>query len=141
MTDACTRQTVRRTGEDANLFDHPTRYGTHPNKMRCVVLESPYRGKTESERLANIDYARRAVRDALERGESVMASHLLYPQDGILDDDDKIERATGINAGHAWLHRADCLVVYIDRGISEGMEAGIKVARFHGIKIEERSIG
>lgn len=121
-------------------FNHPEKYGAHPKSMRCVVIESPYRGDTELETLANVDYARRCVRDALERGESPIASHLLFPQNGILDDADKVERAFGINAGHAWLHRADAVVVYTDRGISEGMEAGIKTAELHRIPIEKRTI-
>jgi hypothetical protein len=49
-----------------------------------------------------------------------------------------MERAHGINAGHAWLRAADAMVVYTDRGISDGMRAGINTATFNRIPIEYR---
>jgi hypothetical protein len=107
-----------------------------PRQMRRVVLESPYAGDLSH----NTAYARGCVRDSLRRGEAPLASHLLYTQPGILDDTIPNERAHGINAGHAWLHLADAVVVYTDRGISEGMQAGINVAQFNGIPIEYRRI-
>lgn len=109
--------------------------------LRRVILESPYRGKTPIETLANIDYARRCIRDCLDRNEAPIASHLLYTQDGILDDDDPSERSLGIDAGHAWISSAHCVVAYIDRGISEGMEEGMKVARESNIPVEMRKLG
>jgi hypothetical protein len=111
--------------------------GPHPADMRRVVLESPFAGDIA----ANIAYARRCIRDSLKRGESPIASHLLYTQEGILRDDDPVERAHGINAGHAWLYACDAVVVYTDRGISEGMKAGIRTAEMHRIIIEYRTIG
>jgi hypothetical protein len=78
--------------------------------MRRIILVSPFAGDS----VANINYARACVRDALLRGEAPLASHLLYTQPGILDDDDRNERAHGINAGHAWLHLADAVVAYTD---------------------------
>lgn len=63
-----------------------------------VILESPYVGKTPAERAGNIAYARAAMRDCLLRGESPFASHLLYTQPGVLDDDDAEERAIGITS-------------------------------------------
>lgn len=107
-----------------------------PRQMRRVVLESPYAGDIE----ANVNYARACIRDSLLRGEAPLASHLLYTQPGILNDADQNERAHGINAGHAWLHLADAMVVYTDRGISVGMLAGINSAMFYRIPIERRSI-
>lgn len=107
-----------------------------PRQMRRVILESPYAGDIA----ANEDYARECVRDSLLRGEAPLASHLLYTQAGILDDTIPNERAHGINAGHAWLHLADAVVIYTDRGISGGMEAGIRTAEFNGIPVERRSI-
>lgn len=107
-----------------------------PAQMRRVILESPFAGDVAG----NIEYARACIRDSLLRGEAPLASHLLYTQPGILSDDDGRERAHGINAGHAWLHLADAVVVYTDRGISAGMAAGIRLAEFHGKPIEMRSI-
>lgn len=104
--------------------------------MRRVILESPFAGDVAG----NVEYARACVRDSLLRGEAPLASHLLYTQPGILNDDDRAERAHGINAGHAWLHLADAVVVYTDRGISDGMRAGIRLAELHGKPVETRSI-
>jgi hypothetical protein len=104
-------------------------------EMRRVILESPYSGDVE----ANVAYARACVRDSLLRGEAPLASALLYTQPGILDDNDRNERAHGITAGHAWMHLADAVVVYTDRGISSGMEAGIRVAEFYSFPIEYRA--
>jgi len=66
------------------------------------------------------------VEDSLRRGEAPIASHLLYTQEGILDDLDKNDRSLGITAGHSWIGVADGMVVYTDFGISDGMRAGIK---------------
>jgi hypothetical protein len=101
-----------------------------------VVLESPFAGDIE----LNIKYARMAVRDSLLRGEAPIASHLLYTQEGILNDDIIEERDHGINAGLAWGRVAEKTVVYIDRGISKGMEYGIERAKDEGREIEFRSI-
>ncbi|CAL77393.1 hypothetical protein BRADO3615 [Bradyrhizobium sp. ORS 278] len=106
-----------------------------PRQMRRVILESPYAGDI----VRNVAYARACVKDALLRGEAPLVSHLLYTQPGILDDNVQRERAHGINAGHAWMHLADAVVVYTDRGISAGMEAGISMARFNGVPVEYRS--
>ena len=63
--------------------------------MLRVILESPFAGDIER----NIKYARLCVRDSLLRGESPIASHLLYTQEGILNDEIESERMHGINAG------------------------------------------
>lgn len=105
--------------------------------MRRVVLESPYAGDIE----ANVAYARRCVRDSLSRGEAPIASHLLYTQPGVLRDEDPVERQWGIDAGLAWKAVAEASVVYIDRGMSEGMAYGIAAAKAAGIPVEIRRIG
>lgn len=102
--------------------------------MKLVIVESPYAGDVE----ANIEYARACLRDSLSRGEAPLASHLLYTQPGVLRDEDPDERRWGIEAGLAWGERAAATVVYIDRGISRGMEWGIRHAREAGRPIEYR---
>lgn len=109
--------------------------------MRLVIVESPFRGATPADTAANILYARRCVRDSLARGESPIASHLLYTQEGILDDNDPDERKWGIEAGLAWRTVAHASVVYTDRGISSGMEFGISAARAAGVPVEYRNLG
>ena len=105
--------------------------------MRLVILGSPYAGDVA----ANVEYARRCVRDSLSRGEAPIASHLLYTQSGILDDNDPVERAQGIEAGLAWRTVAEASVVYTDRGISPGMRYGIDAALRAGRPIEFRKLG
>lgn len=104
--------------------------------MRLVIIESPYAGDVER----NAEYARRCVRDSLARGEAPIASHLLYTQPGILDDNDPAERQWGIDAGLAWRRVAEASVVYTDLGISSGMRYGISAAVAAGIPVEYRSI-
>lgn len=101
-----------------------------------VVIESPYAGDVA----ANLAYARACMADSLRRGEYPIASHLLYTQDGILDDTVPAERELGIRAGLYWAAFADLTAVYIDRGISRGMRQGIQHAIDAGRTIELRSI-
>lgn len=104
--------------------------------MRRVILESPYAGDVE----ANVEYARRCVRDSLSRGEAPIASHLLYTQPGVLRDEIAFERQWGIDAGLAWRPVADASVVYIDRGVTRGMMYGIAAAHAAGLPVETRRI-
>lgn len=91
-------------------------------------------------RWRNVRYAREAVRDSLMRGEYPIASHLLYTQPGILRDGDKAERALGIEAGLVWGRFAEVAVVYVERGISEGMQQGIARHKAEGRRVEYRSL-
>jgi hypothetical protein len=104
--------------------------------MKRVILESPYAGDVER----NIKYARLCVKDSLTRGESPIASHLLYTQEGILDDAIEKERLHGINAGLKWKEVADLQVFYVDYGISRGMQYGMDYAKEHNIPFETRTI-
>jgi hypothetical protein len=103
--------------------------------MRCVILESPYQGDVDR----NVAYARRCIHDILGRNEAPIASHLLFP--GILDDTIPRERALGIEAGLAWIRRADAMVAYVDYGISPGMQDAIHVADINHLRVEYRKIG
>ena len=106
-------------------------------RPRHVILESPFAGDV----VGNVAYARRAIADSLSRGEAPLASHLLYTQPGVLDDTIPGERRLGINAGLSWYDFAKAAVVYVDRGISSGMEQGIDLARALGVDVEYRTIG
>lgn len=105
--------------------------------MRLVIVESPYAGDVKT----NVRYARRCMADCLARNEAPYASHLLYTQPGVLDDDVPGEREAGIQAGFAWRHVAEATVVYTDYGISGGMKYGIKDAEKRGSPVEYRTIG
>lgn len=89
--------------------------------MRRVIVESPYAGDVEM----NLRYLRACLADCLRRGETPFASHGLYTQPGVLDDNNPEERKLGIAAGFAWRWAADATVVYTDRGMTRGMQAGI----------------
>lgn len=102
--------------------------------MEKVLLESPFAGKgnTKEDRLAdeqlNIAYARACMHDCFMRDEAPYASHLLYTQDGVLDDDVPDERELGIEAGLLWGEAAEKSVFYLDRGLSGGMKYGLRRA-------------
>jgi hypothetical protein len=104
--------------------------------MRRVVVETPYAGDIEQ----NLTYLRACLHDCFRRGEAPYASHALYTQPGVLDDDEPDERRLGIEAGFVWGEAAEVTVVYTDRGISEGMKAGISAAEKAGRPIEFRTI-
>jgi len=105
-----------------------------------VIIISPYRGKEQAKK-KHILYARCCVRDSLLRGEHPFASHLLYTQTGVLDDEVTEERQQGIAAGHAWMKAANLVAVYTDYGESGGMLADIAYAEHLKKEVTKRSIG
>ena len=109
--------------------------------MRRVIVESPFAAPTAEGIAENEVYARAAMADCLHRGEAPYASHLLYTQPGVLDDNDPDERQHGIDAGLAWGDVADAVVIYTDRGISNGMKYGIARHEEAGRRIEYRRLG
>src|SRR5258705_2063884 len=108
--------------------------------MIKVILERPFAGGTPEATNENIEYARACLRDSLLRGEAPLASHLLYTQPGVLDDDVPVERQYGIDAGLMWGAAAEKTVVYTDRGISRGMRYGIENAETAGRPVEYRQL-
>lgn len=108
--------------------------------MRRVILESPF-AAPDARRLAlHLAYARACMRDCLLQGEAPLASHLIYTQEGVLDDDLAKERELGILAGFAWKPVAEATVVYTDLGISEGMQRGIHWSIAQNLPVEYREI-
>lgn len=104
--------------------------------MKLVVIESPYAGDVDR----NVKYARACMKDCFERNEAPFVSHLLYTQEGVLDDNVAEERKKGMEAGFLWGDKAEKTVVYTDLGISNGMKEGIVRAVKVGRKIEYRSL-
>lgn len=94
-------------------------------KMRRVIVESPFAGDVER----NFTYLRLCMHDCFLRGEAPFASHGLYTQEDVLDDDIPQERKTGIKADFMWGETAELRVIYTDLGISDGMYEGILEAR------------
>jgi len=107
--------------------------------MDFVVLESPFAASTitlangvqyESLQADNVAYARACMHDCLvNHGEAPFASHLLYTQEGVLDDDVPDERRLGIEAGLEIGRSAKRRVFYVDRGFSSGMKWGFQFAQ------------
>jgi hypothetical protein len=104
--------------------------------MKLVIIESPYAGDIEK----NVAYARACMADCLSRGEAPYASHLIYTQPGILDDDVPGERELGMTAGFAWGEVASLTAVYTDLGITGGMLRGIEAAERAGRPVEFRML-
>ena len=104
--------------------------------FKLVIIESPFAGDVET----NVAYARKCAKDCLNRGEAPFASHLLYTQAGILNDEIPEERELGIKAGLVWGAKAEKTVVYTDLGISIGMKLGIAHAQACGREIEYRKL-
>lgn len=105
-------------------------------EKHVVILESPYAGDIDT----NIRYARECLRDSILRNEIPLASHLLYTQDGVLDDNDPTERQLGIELGLSMGKLASMTVVYIDLGVSSGMKYGIQRALDENRPVEYRKI-
>jgi hypothetical protein len=106
-------------------------------KLRPVILESPFAGNVAR----NVAYARACARHALTvHHEAPFLSHLLYTQDGILDDLVLSERELGIEAGLVWGAFAQKTVLYVDFGISGGMQRGIDRALSEGRLVEQRTL-
>jgi hypothetical protein len=105
--------------------------------MRRVIIESPYAGDVER----NLRYLRACMRDSLLRGEAPFASHAIYTQPGVLDDNDPEQRRMGINAGFEWWPAAEAVVFYVDLGWSPGMLRASALAIEHAEECETRTLG
>jgi len=106
-------------------------------RLRPVLLESPYAGDVA----LNLRYARACMRHCfLVYSEAAYASHMLYTQEGVLDDDHLLERALGIEGGLVWGTFATRSVVFVDLGISRGMFYGIARAFAQRREIEVREL-
>lgn len=113
--------------------------------MKRVIIESPLGNRPDDTRCtpeefeSNVQYARRALADSLRRGnEAPFGSHIIYPL--CLDDATPEERKLGMEAGFCWGEAADLIAVYVDRGITSGMVAGLERHQANNIPIEYRSI-
>ncbi|QQM15470.1 putative purine transdeoxyribosylase [Kosakonia virus Kc318] len=97
--------------------------------MKLVIVESPYAGAVQQ----NVHYARLCLAEPI-------ASHLLYTQPNVLNDDIPEERALGIAAGLAWRSVAEKAIFYVDRGWSSGMTAALELYDREGFPYEFRKL-
>lgn len=103
--------------------------------FKLCVLETPFAGDVEG----NLKFARECMHDMLISGESPYASHLLYTQPNVLDDNIPEERELGIYAGFAWKHLPEVhTVFYLDKGTSRGMQLAKDYCIENDMSFEER---
>lgn len=103
-----------------------------------VIIESPFKTNATHTEGANVLYAKRCLLHSLYKGESPIASHLLYTQ--VLRDFDTDERNLGINAGLAWYKVCDKVVFYVDHGWSDGMLKARELVATMDIPCEARNL-
>lgn len=127
LVECCCRPATKPVNVDDLCFGHECE--------SCDIWKLWY-----AELLRNLSYARAAMRDCLLRGEAPYASHLLYTQDGVLDDTVPEQRKLGMEAGFAYRDAVEASIVYTDLGISKGMQQGIDDANAKGRPVEYRSL-
>lgn len=107
---------------------------------RLVLVEHPVAAADANIEARNRAYARAAMLDCLRLGEAPFSSGFLYAWSGVLDDHAPEEREAGIAAGLAWGEQAEATVVYMDLGVTAGMERGIAEALSLGRPVEYRTL-
>ena len=103
-------------------------------QLTPVIIESPYRGDTQTHLL----YARDIIRDCISKGEAALCVHSYL--NIVFDENNPNERAAAVKIKEAWGLFAKKTVVYTDFGISEGMLEGITDAAARGREIEFRKL-
>lgn len=120
---------------------------TSPNELitnkvatkKLVVVETPYASENVALLQRHIVYAKLCLSDSLKRGEAPLVSSLLYPQ--VLDDRIKLDHDLAMLCSLSWIRGCDMVVVYIDYGITPGMQIAINTAKIKTVKIEYRQLG
>lgn len=109
--------------------------------MKPVIVESPYAESSIMTVEGHEEYARMCMSACLAKGEAPYASHLLYTQPGVLDDNNPLEREVGIHAGFAWKHMPGVVTLfYVDCGWSAGMKLALDYCKHHNLPYEVRSV-
>jgi len=104
---------------------------------KTVCVESPFRNPLPEVPLIGElyrDYLHDCLRDSLSRGEAPFAGHAFLP--AVLNDDDPDERRQGIDCHLAWLKAAEDVAVYVDFGISGGMDEAMRVKKYSARSVE-----
>ena len=110
----------------ALFYIHGPLWGKVCEELTYII--SPYTGDIE----ANVKFAIRCCRAAIQQGHTPIAVHLLYPQ--ILDDRNPAERKKGLELGLNILRHCAAAWVCGTR-ISSGMEGEIQAAQQLNIPI------
>jgi len=110
-------------------------------EMKKVIIESRFSAANVEGLVRNKKFTLACMRDSFMRGEAPYASHVIYAQTHILDDFIAHERAIGMHAGFLWGDLGELTIVYVDLGISTGMQMGIDHAIKMGRPVEYRTLG
>lgn len=105
---------------------------------KATIILTPFFSEDPSKGAMFERFAKRAVRDSMNRNEAPLASHLFYYE--IFNNNIQIERDMGLHSQISWIPNCDLVAVYIDFGVTQAMRVAIDVARLRGKKIEYRNI-
>lgn len=107
------------------------------SKKLLINLESPYAGHVG----LNTLYARFCMHDSIvNHDEAPFASHLLYTQPHVLNDDVYGERQLGIQSGLEFTSVTDKTVMYVDLGVTPGMTQAELAALMIDRDVERRNL-
>lgn len=98
---------------------------------------SPGHSPREAEAALFIEYARKCFADSLRRNEAPLSALLLTSHPGT-SHPNKQQNTSAIM--QAWLSGADCIAVYTDHGIRDGMSTVLDEASWAGIPVERRML-
>lgn len=110
------------------------------------MVESPYSAPDQEEQELNVYYALHCMHHSLAQGEAPMLTHLLYTRQthggGHVADSENphVTRAFGLDAAKSWRLVATKTVLYVDRGVSTGMQRARAEALVAGQPVEERRV-
>lgn len=97
--------------------------------MLTVVIESPYAAGTAAGVARNLRYLRACMAFCLAQDVAPYASHGLYTQPGVLNDQLPEERKKGMRAGFAIGAQLDQRWFFTDLGMTDGMLRGEEAAK------------
>lgn len=106
--------------------------------MSRVYIASPYRTNEIHQRHTFDNYLEECIRDSLARKEAPYAPHYYLPD--FLQDSIPELRQIGMRIGQRFLMVCNCVAVYKDFGISDGMQEEIDFAKAHKIPVSIRTI-
>lgn len=122
------------TGQDGNLVANVLK-----NPRWAALVLTPFMSEDPAKKDLLYRYAKRAVKDSLNRGEAPLASHIFY-YEFFNNNLIQTERDMGFISQVSWIQNADLIVVYIDFGITQAMKAALDVAKLKNKRIEYRTI-
>lgn len=103
-----------------------------------VLIESPFAHPHPQGRILHAAYLELCLHDSIYRGETPIATHKLYTI--CLDDTNVVERRLGMRRALDILPHVSLVAVYVDLGISPGMQEGIVLALEQSKPIMYRTI-